>query len=363
MANFTASNNMFFPTGLQGFFNLQQQIMAAQNDNSMMYPFFPTGWQNMQAPTSSTHSQPHASSAFQQQQEETSFNQMSIIEEEQSVTEPSPDVNLSSQQHHSIHEESQHSTHQNWNEPQQSEEVVQCNSTVEVTNTEVQEVCTDFSQPNPLPLENPKDDDQSNICTSPDMLYQFWSMKPDHPPVEAKEQLPRLSPDELQNILVRNGNTNILSPVHDNRAQFSEAPFLLNEFQQNTQESEMEENPMEVENDEESEYPRCLSNTDEMQADKMSEIMKNEEEWSKIDFVKEQKIQQGYEVETETADETTENESVYDQQSPSARGGPEACYYVNNNNFEENSPVDADSTNMTSIERNFLAILQAQQRK
>jgi len=369
ITNFAASNNMFFPTGLQGFFNLQQQMMTAQNANPMIYSGVPTGWQVASSPTSSANTQPTTSSVFKQDQIET-FGQMSIPpQEERSITEPSPDVNLSSQhweekKDHSIHEESQDLTLQNWNEIQQSEEVVQCDSTLEVINTDVQKVCSEFPRSNALPLEHTKVDDQSSICTSPDMLYQFLSMKPDHPSAEVKEQLPSLSPHELQNILARDGNTNILSPVHDNRAQFSEAPFLLNEFQQNTQESEMEENPMEVENDENIEYRRCLANT-EIQADKMSDIMKNEEEWSKIDFVKEHKIQQGYEVETETADETTENESVYDQQSPSAMGVPEACYYVNNNNnFEESPSVENNGvTNMTSLERNFLAILQAQQRK
>ena len=112
------------------------------------------------------------------------------------------------------------------------------------------------SYPVPQQQKRARFDSENNICTSPtpDMYYQFLPMKMDQ-----KEQLPRLSPNELQSILTRGGENTVpvLSPVHDNRAQFSEPPFLLNELQQNSQESELEENPI-AEHDEDDGGERSL---------------------------------------------------------------------------------------------------------
>ena len=228
----------------------------------------------------------------------------------------------------------------------------------------------------PVPQQKRARFEGGNICTSPtpDMYYQFFPMKMDQ-----KEQLPRLSPNELQSILTRGieSSVPVLSPVHDNRAQFSEPPFLLNEFQQNSQESELEENPI---GDDGGRDFRCLvtaTPTDEENVDKISEMMKEQEEWGKIDFVKEQHLQQGYDIETETADETeSENNNIFDKSSMEQRQErePDSCYFVKSDigitngdqqvSLESGEEIHPQSSaaSMTSLERNFLTILQSRQR-
>lgn len=233
-----------------------------------------------------------------------------------------------------------------------------------------------------------------NICTSPtpDMYYQFLPMK-----VDRKEQLPRLSPNELQSILTRGESAPVLSPVHDHRAEFSEPPFLLNEFHhhnQNSQEPELEENPMPSpvnEDDDREEFPQCLGSADEpvdvdddpegaIHVNKMNEMME-QEAWSKIDFVKEQHLQQGYDIETETADETESENNIFES-SPAEQRQPDSCYFVKNDvsvtgtgrendtsmdeedddNLQHQQQQQQQSSSMTPLERNFLAILQSRQR-
>ena len=426
-------NNIFFPNGLQGYINLQHMLNVASQPSVIMPP--------SQQPMAYPPAVPYPS--------------ISSVSLPQTIPPPPPPpplatVNSPSLNHHHHHQDhvpsesmtstkdlrQQHQFHQQWNAHQdqffnnysnkqqhdqsynQWPHVQQYTTATTSINNTPMEVCdvkeqhklsvTDdgfpltsvgqkdsmvASYPVPQQQKRARFDSENNICTSPtpDMYYQFLPMKMDQ-----KEQLPRLSPNELQSILTRGGENTVpvLSPVHDNRAQFSEPPFLLNELQQNSQESELEENPI-AEHDEDDGGERSLcylahpephppqpTTEEELTVDKMSEMMKEQEEWSKIDFVKQQQLQQqGYDMETETADETGSENNMFDKSSmdhqQQHQREPDSCYFVKNDISGTHHGGDDDemvldettsaenhqaSTSMTSLERNFLAILQSRQR-
>ena len=416
-------NNIFFPNGLQGYINLQHMLNVASQPSVLMPGQQPIGYQAAPYPTISSLTLPPT------------------------IPPPPPPlqtINLNSPllNHHPHHQDhyglsesvtsskdlrQQHQFHQQWNAHQdqffnnysskeqneqsfsQWPQVQQYTTATTSLSNAPMEVCdvkeshklavaddgfplTSVGQKDsmvasyPVPQQKRARFDGTNICTSPtpDMYYQFLPMKMDQ-----KEQLPRLSPNELQSILTRGGENTVpvLSPVHDNRAQFSEPPFLLNELQQNSQESELEENPIAGHDDVDDERSLCYlahpapeptqpNTEEEMTADKMSEIMKEQEEWSKIDFVKQQQLQQqGYDMETETADETGSENNMFEKSSmdqQQQQREPDACYFVKNDvsgahaeNDEMNETSSENhqaSASMTSLERNFLAILQSRQR-
>lgn len=197
------------------------------------------------------------------------------------------------------------------------------------------------------------------------MYYQLWPNAKDTN--AAKASLPRLSPNELQTILLTREGENMqqmLSPVQNNRAQFSEAPILINEYQ-TSQDSELDENPIAA-IDSGPRHPQVdRFIVQEKRMEEMEENLKDQETWSKIDFIKEQSIRQGFDVDTETADET-ENESV--SESSIYCSIQDEGYFIKerheNVDMEEADNTQSDKDiQMTAMEKNYLAILQGQQQE
>jgi len=429
-------NNIFFSNGLQGFFNMQQLIAASSaaqqgnpntlpNSAQFMLPFNnnPTAWsipppQGIQPQLQQQQlqqQQPQRNSNFQEELQELQHQQEA--EEENppsSLLEPTQsEIVVEQQQSESVPKNKQQSPKligvtgsattttattdidlflqpNQWNKNTRPAEDIN----VEEEASQYQWPYQEYERAShnlesnghgiiqhdiinaSIHANQPDGEHPSEICTSPtaEMYYQFWPLKPDQ--INQKEQLPRLSPDELQTILARGGeNAPILSPVHDNRVQYSDPPFLLNDFQQqqqqhlNSQESELDEHPLA---NVESGFPSLM--VDHQQAlhtERIGELMKEQQEWGKIDFLKQQKIQQGYDIETETADET-ENESVYEQPLL-AENEPDSCYFMHNgDDFTGDEAAERDDeenmdfinnnnkSSLTPLERNYLTILQSQ---
>ncbi|XP_057312891.1 uncharacterized protein LOC130654347 [Hydractinia symbiolongicarpus] len=203
--------------------------------------------------------------------------------------------------------------------------------------------------------------EESSISPTEEMYYQLLREKERG----TKSVLPSLSPNDLQTILMARGEgAQILSPVTDNRANYSE---VLSFSQQDnsphsSQESELEENPIPTNN---YESTKPLSNTflpskkvdsiynqQQLQArHEGSDRFKTEAEWSKIDFVKQQMLQEELDVETETADETDSD------------GISKPDYY--DDEFSQSIPAHKhiEQSTITSIERNFLNIIKGQKLK
>lgn len=203
-----------------------------------------------------------------------------------------------------------------------------------------------------------------------EMYYQLWPNTKENN--VSKASLPRLSPNELQTILLSRDADNMqqmLSPVQNNRAQFSEAPILINEYQA-SQESELDENPI-ISMDSAPQHDQVAHFiAQEKRIEEMENNLKDQESWSKIDFLKEQNLHQGFDVDTETADET-ENESV--TESIYSNIQDEACFLKERNEKTECLAEDdedkekseekvRENSSMTTIERSYLTILQGQRR-
>lgn len=204
--------------------------------------------------------------------------------------------------------------------------------------------------------------EESSISPTEEMYYQILREKEPG----TKSVLPSLSPNDLQTILMARGEgAQILSPVTDNRANYSEVHSFSQQDNSphSSQESELEENPIPTNN---YESTKPLSNTflpsknvDSIYNQQQllqarhegSDRFKTEAEWSKIDFVKQQMLQEEMDVETETADETDSD------------GLSKPDY--NDDEYSQSIPAHKhiEQSTITALERNFLNIIEGQKLK
>jgi len=190
-------------------------------------------------------------------------------------------------------------------------------------------------------IQSTNENNNNNGSPTEDMYYQLWRGRDD----PTKNTLPRLSPNELQAILMsRVEDQQILSPVSHNRATYSEVQPIQqpDHSSRSSQESELEENPLPryedtiqpISNDQSANS--IFQQLQEVQ--QYGEGLKDQGEWSKIDFIRQQMYQQGLDIETETADEDSDGLSKF------------------HGDYTKRRKMD-ESNNLTCLERAYLTNL------